>query len=310
MEFLAQMSRDALGFFAEKRLVVFGAGYVGTAVVAEALRRGARVTALTRNPEKAARLAEAGARSVVADLADEAWHPEIEGADWVVNCVSSGGGGAAAYQRSYVEGMHSIAAWLRAAGGAQTFLYTSSTSVYPQSEGIVDEAVSTEAATGTGVILLKAEAGVKQAVEDRLCRRGRVLRLAGIYGPGRHHVLDQLRSGVRPLPGKGDHRLNLVYREDIVSAIFAALIAAEETAASAYEVFNVVDDRPVRKSELVEWLAARLGMVFPGFSGKAVPGRRADPPDRVVSNAKIRTQLGWTPRFADFRAGYEAILGA
>lgn len=304
------MSRDALGFFTEKRLIVFGAGYVGAAVVAEGLRRGARVTALTRNPEKGARLAEAGARSVIADLASDAWHREIEGAELVVNCISSGGGGAAAYQRSYVEGTQSIVAWLRSAGGAQTFLYTSSTSVYPQSEGVVDEEASTVGASGTALVLLAAEAELKAATAERLCRRGRVLRLAGIYGPGRHHVLDQLRSGIRPLPGKGDHRLNLIHRDDIVSAIFTVLGAAEDADALPYELFNVVDDLPVRKAELVEWLAARLGIDRPGFSGEAVPGRRADPPDRVVSNVKLRTRLGWIPAFADFRAGYEAILGA
>jgi nucleoside-diphosphate-sugar epimerase len=80
--------------------------------------------------------------------------------------------------------------------------------------------------------------------------------------------------------------------------------------AAPYQVFNVVDDLPVRKAEVVAWLAERLGLPVPGFSGAAVPGRRPDPPDRAVSNAKIKEELGWFPRFGDFRAGYEAILGA
>jgi len=304
------MSCDALGFFSEKRLVVFGAGYVGQAVVTEALRRGAKVTALTRNAEKAARLRETGSRVVVADLATEAWHEEIEAADLVVNCVSSGGGGLAGYQHSYVDGTRSIASWLRKSRPAQVFLYTSSTSVYPQSGGVVDETAPTEGASGTARLLLEAEAVVRQAVETQACHRGVVLRLAGIYGPERHHLLDQLRAGVRPLPGRGDHRLNLVYRDDIVSAVMVALASAGNPERGPYEVFNVADDGPVPKRALVEWLAARLGLPFPGFSGEAVPGRRADPPDRVVSNAKIRTLLGWAPRFPDFRAGYEALLGA
>lgn len=302
------MTLDALGIFPGKRLVVFGAGYVGSAVVNEALQRGAEVIALTRNVDKAARLAERGARVIVADLAEDAWHREIDGAHFIVNCISSGGGGAAAYQRSYVEGTRSIGAWLRATGPADKFLYTSSTSVYPQSGGVVDETTSTDGAGETAKILLAAEAVVKEMVEAKACRQAVILRLAGIYGPGRHHVLDQLRTGIRPLAGRGNHRLNLVHRDDIVSAICAAL--EPKVTSEAYEVFNVVDNGPVSKTEMVEWLARRLGLPFPGFSGEAVPGRRPDPPDRVVSNAKIRTNLGWTPTFPDYRSGYEAILGA
>lgn len=300
------MPVDALGNFRGKRLAVFGAGYVGLELVKAARQRGAEVVALTRNPAKADALRGTGATVVLADLATHDWHSQIHRADWVVNCVSSGGGGAAGYQRSYVEGMESILAWLKKAGSTDALVYTSSTSVYPQSGGVVDESSPTAEATGTAAILLAAEALVKQAAESRACARAVVLRLAGIYGPERHHILDQLRQNVRPLPGRGSHRLNLIYRDDIVSAVFAALGGAVHP----YQVFNVVDDAPVRKSELVEWLVKRLRLPPAEFSGTPVPGRRPDPPDRVVSNARIKAQLSWSPRYRDYRSGYEAILGA
>lgn len=301
------MSIDALGNFAGKRLAVFGAGYVGSALVEEAVRQRMHVVALTRNSTKAGRLAEAGAKIVIADLASDDWHKQIESADYVVNCVSSGGGGASAYQRSYVEGSQSIVRWLGSVQAPEVFVYTSSTSVYPQSGGTVDEAASTVEAQGNAVTLLAAEDVVRMASQQDKCRRSVILRLAGIYGPERHHILDQLREGVRPLLGRGNHRLNLIYRDDIVAALCAVM---SQTTSERYQVFNVVDDNSVRKSELVTWLATKIGVPPPEFSNQPVPGRRPDPPDRVVSNAKIKATLGWRPRFPDFRAGYTAILGA
>src|SRR3954453_14228696 len=74
-----RMTVDAHGNFSGKRLVIFGAGYVGSAVARAAVARGLHVTALTRNPEKAARLRELGVTTVIADLAEPTWHAQIDG---------------------------------------------------------------------------------------------------------------------------------------------------------------------------------------------------------------------------------------
>jgi nucleoside-diphosphate-sugar epimerase len=302
------MAIVAPGIFTGKRLVVFGAGYVGGAVAREALRLGMRVTALTRNVEKAAALAANGVEAVTAELASSSWHEKIGGdADFVLNCVSSGGGGTDAYRRSYVEGMHSILDWAKSLRGVGTFIYTSSTSVYPQSGGMrVHEAVSTEGAGETAQVLLEAENLVRSASSDTW-RRWFILRLAGIYGPGRHHLLDQLRAGETTLGGRGEHRLNLIHREDIVAAVLAAFAAPAEI---ANEIFNVTDDGASTKAEVVDWLARQLGCAEPVFNGEIVSGRRAITPDRGIANDKIKTVLGWRPRYPDFRAGYRAILEA
>ena len=119
-----------------KRLVIFGCGYIGSAVAEAALAAGARVEALTRNPGKAATLRALGlARVTVADLASADWHAQVETSpDFVVNTVSSGG--PESYRRSYVGGMQSILAWTSAvATPVGTIVYTSSTAVYPQGGG-------------------------------------------------------------------------------------------------------------------------------------------------------------------------------
>lgn len=303
------MSANAPGIFRGKHLVVFGAGYVGGAVAREAVRQGLRVTALTRNATRVSALAADGCEVVIDELASAAWHGKIPGgADFVLDCVSSGGGGAEAYQRSYVEGMQSILGWAKSSGGVGTLLYTSSTSVYPQSGGArVEEDASTEGAGETSRILIEAENLLRGAAPDAV-RRWLILRLAGIYGPGRHHLLDQLRDGETEMGGRGEHRLNLIHRDDVVSAVLAAFAASPEE--SANEIFNLADNGAASRADVVGWLAAQLGCAAPRFTDSAVVGRRAVTPDRVIVNDKIKAVLGWRPRYPDFRSGYRAILEA
>jgi nucleoside-diphosphate-sugar epimerase len=78
------------------------------------------------------------------------------------------------------------------------------------------------------------------------------------------------------------------------------------------EIFNVVDDTPTPKAEVVQWLAVRAGQPAPRFSGGPASARRGflSPPDRLISNAKLKAALGWRPQFPSFREGYAAILSA
>ncbi|MBL9216343.1 MAG: NAD-dependent epimerase/dehydratase family protein [Opitutaceae bacterium] len=296
-------------FLKGKRLVVFGCGYVGGALARAAAAAGATVEALTRNPATAAALeADGVGRVLVADLATDAWHGRVApGPEFLVNCVSSGGGGIEGYRHSYLEGQRSILAWAERGGvPVGTFVYTSSTSVYAQDHGArVDEASPAEGGTPNGRVIRESELLLQAAAAA--CRRWFILRLAGIYGPGRHHLLDQLRSGAGELGGDGAHRLNLAHRDDIVAAIVRCLGAP---GAVGNEVFNVADSGPATREEVVRWLAGRLGRPVPGFSGAATARRGGLPvPDRVIRNEKLQRTLGWRPAYPDFRSGFAAILG-
>lgn len=287
-----------------QRVVIFGCGYVGAAVAAAAVARGARVTALTRNEAKAAALQASGVEAVVADLADTAWHARIAGgAELVLNCVSSGGGGLDGYRRSYVDGMVSVLAWARTAGGMGTLVYTGSTSVYPQDGGVrVDETAPTAGGGERAELLLRAEALLWSAGPGVAVRRF-VLRLAGIYGPGRHHLIDQVRTG--EVAGLGDHHLNLIHRDDIVAAVLACAAAP---ATVADRTFNLADDGAARKEEIVAWVAAQLGVPVPRFTGAPAGGRRAVTPDRIIANAAAKAALGWRPGYPTYREGYASLL--
>ena len=86
-----------------------------------------------------------------------------------------------------------------------TLVYTSSTSVYSQGGGVqVDETVPATGASERAQLLLDAEARLKS--NAGACARWFVLRLAGIYGPGRHHLLEQVRAG--EVSGTAEHHLN------------------------------------------------------------------------------------------------------
>ncbi len=289
-------------------VMIFGCGYVGCALAKVLVGAGVRVGALTRNPEKAQRLRELGLAQVVVDELDsDSWHSEVGDYQAVVNCVSSAGGGLAGYEKSYIGGQHSILQWAKGRG-VQAYLYTSSTSVYPQDGGArVDESADTADAPATGQVLLRAEQMIADAAAD--LGRWYVLRLAGIYGPQRHYLLDQLRAGEVVIAGSGDYHLNLIHRDDIVCAICAAL--RQKTAPSG--VYNLADDAPSTKLELVNWLATELGCEAPRFDPDLQTARMqrrgGRMPDRVILNQRAKDAFLWEPQYSTFKAGYRALLG-
>lgn len=294
--------------WAGRCLLVFGAGYVGGTVARVAHAAGLRVHALTRNPGTAAALAATGIQVVVADFSSDEWHGRMpRDADFVLDAVGSGGGGIDGYRRSYVEGARSLVAW--GAGGEDVapvgahVVYTSSTSVYAQGGGArVDETSVTEPVEESGRVILESE-GVLRAWPGPWT----VLRLAGIYGPERHLLLDQLRAGAAELAGKGEHRLNLVHRDDAVRAIAAAWRRPERAAG---QVYTVADGAPEAKATVAAWVAQRLRRPAPTFSSEIAGMRRRLVPDRVISSERLQRELDWRPRYPSFREGYAALLEA
>ncbi|MDX2110083.1 MAG: NAD(P)H-binding protein [Verrucomicrobiota bacterium] len=330
-----------------RRLLIFGCGYLGQSVAARALEAGWEVSALTRNAAKAAALAASGVAVVQAELQSDSWHDALAG-EWtsVVNCVSSGGGGVEGYRHSYLDGMHSINRWLANTGTkVGTFVYTSSTSLYTQSgDVLVDEDAPLVNLSATASILREAEEVVETLPPPT---RTFILRLAGIYGPGRHHLLDQLRAGNTIFKGTGRSLLNLIHRDDAAAAIMKAIGKAEgrgqkaevavteecslqipsrkSTASSCDEsvrtrIYNVADGHPANRVEIAAWLAAQLQLPEPQWlpevdiatPGVTPPARLfrggSDGPSRRIAITRIRQEMGWEPQYAGYQAGYGAIL--
>ena len=295
--------------FENKKIAILGAGWLGGEVAKEAVDMGMEATTLTRNPETSERLAAMGVQHpVTAQIEDTSWHGQISPQqDFVVNCVSSAGNGLEGYRQSYILGNQSVLDWAGVSHPAR-FIYTGSTSVYSQTDGsTVDESSPTPDPSPAGAILLEAESLL---YENSPFAYTATLRLGGLYGPGRHYLLNLLREGATELPGRGDLLLNLLHLEDAVSAVFAVLANQD----APFGLYNATDGNPSMKSEIVNWLSNQLGRPAPTFNPDATPARspirqsRGTIPNRIVSNKKLREELGWKPKYRNFKAGYERLL--
>ncbi len=277
------------------RALIAGCGYVGIATADLFHAAGWEVEGWTHSAESAARLKSKPFAVRAVDISERA---SVESAgsafDLVIHCASSGGGGAESYRRLYFEGARNLLGALRPG----RFLYTSSTSVYAQSEGEwVDEASPAEPRHETGRILRETEEFVGQ-------NGGTIARLAGIYGPGRSALLRKFLSGEARIEGDGGRFLNQAHRDDIAAAFVHLANLPNEPA-----IVNVTDDHPLTQRQCYEWLAAILHRPRP--PGIATGGeRKRGPSNKRVSNQKLRG-LGWAPRFPTFEVGMaESVLPA
>lgn len=285
------------------RILICGCGYVGLAL-GQTLAAAGHAVAGTRRPgHDLEGLRRAGIEPLVADFTDPASLAALPGEwDGVVFAAAPDTGDPGAYQAVYHDGVRNLLAWLRSRP-PRRFVFTGSTGVYGQTDGSeVDETSPTEPASATGRVLLATEALLAEAHAEGFPTVR--LRVAGIYGPGRHR-LEALRRGEVRLTGDGGHWMNHVHRDDLVRAL---TVVMERDQVGA--IYNVSDGAPVREREFYGWLSERLGVPVPGRAdaGDAVATRRRPFGNRRIRSRWIQDGTGWRPRYPTFREGYEAIL--
>ncbi len=284
-------------------IAVLGCGYVGAEFARLAERSGHQVVGVVRSEASRDRLRAEGLRAEAFDIFTGDWSALPPRFDAVVYAASTGGGGPEAYALAYDVGVRRSLAWAHSVG-ASSFIFTSSTGVYRQDDGgLVDEGSTVGGAPTADAILAGEEAVMTSGFSH-----ARVLRFGGLYGPGRHHLVDQLHRGENIIGGRVDHFINYLHRDDAASAILAALTAGP----AGVRVYNVGDGRPVTKAELARWIARRLGGPDPVFDAAAPAGprlRRGDrtQPNRIVGVGRIGRELGWKPRFPDVYAGLSEL---
>jgi nucleoside-diphosphate-sugar epimerase len=285
-------------------LLIVGCGYVGLALGAELVRQGHAVAGLRRSPAAEAELRLSGIKPVFADITNPDQLAQLAGSyDWVVNCVSASAGGVEEYREVYLHGMRNLVGWLSAMP-LKKFVYTSSTSVYGQSDGsLVKESSPTEPLAETAKILLETERFLLEAARQTSFPAV-ILRLAGIYGPGRAYWLEQYLANEARIEGTGERILNMVHRDDVAGAIIAALKSSRPG-----EIYNVVDDEPVSQLAFFQWLSGSLGKELP----PSVPEdpdvvRKRGVTNKKVSNCRLKIELGCRFKYPTFRQGYTAEI--
>jgi nucleoside-diphosphate-sugar epimerase len=293
------------------RILVTGAsGFIGRELCAELMRRGHELSALVRRPGSE----PAGTNAVAGDLSAATGLTEALGRarpDCVVHLAAEIASQRSAQKvdevnvagtRRLVEACLALAGSDLAGGPRIVF---SSTVVTGDAEGAL---LSEET-----VLPVQTPYGRSKQLGERLILESRlpavVIRPSHVYGPGgwyAEELIPRLRQPGRfAVIGSGRNLWDVVHVDDVV----AALVLAVESAPVA-SIYHVVDDQPITFADFMALTADALGLGaprrIPAALARAIAGANAV--DAVVrsarsSNAKIKRELGWQPRFATAREG-------
>jgi nucleoside-diphosphate-sugar epimerase len=259
-------------------LVLLGSGYTLTRLGLAQAREGRTVIATTRDVSRRSELERAGARIC---LLEEAL-TQTEGSHLVHSVPPEAG---LDERISEALARHPPSRWV----------YLSSTGVYGSTRGEVDEDTPVELSTPSGRGRVDAETRFRPLGAV-------VLRIAGIYGPGRG-LHSRLLAGSLRLPEGGGGRISRVHVDDLVEAIRVALERGTPGG-----LYCVADDRAASYGETVPWLCQRLGLPLPPTVPLASLHETLRG-DRFVKNNRLKA-LGWFPRYPDFPTGFAAVLEA
>ena len=300
----------------ESVLVTGATGFVGAAVVRDLLAAGHRVAGLVRSPQRA-RLLPEGVRPVIGDmLRPETYRAAAAASEAVVHT---------AQLRVHGRVTKGKLARLAAANDAMTgelarvcvdtgrrLVYTSGCFGYGDrgADWITED-------TPLDPTPLGAE-HARQVARLRDIRAAEgldavILHLGFVYGPGgtfKSVFYDQARRGLLRCIGDGANYWSLIHVDDAA----AAYVAAVERAPAGAE-YNVVDDDPLTLRAFVDEVTTALGKGRPGNVPRTLASLAVGPPAVAsltssyrVSNSRIRTQLGWRPRYPRVSHGLPAVV--
>lgn len=280
--------------------LVFGCGYLGRRVVERWRLAGHDVIVVTRSPEKAAELTsqDAGAGAIVADILKPAtlgWLPQ---ADTILFAVGFDRTAGQDISDVFVRGLKHV---LDALPPPRRFVQISSTGVYGQDNGDwVGEESPCHPTRAGGQASLAAE---RALLASPIGARAIVLRMAGLYGPGRIPRADSIRRG-DPIAAVEQGWLNLIHVDDAASIVVAA---AERARPGTY---NVSDGEPVLRGDYYRELSRLFAAPPPQFAVPAADSPRGQRSlsDKRVSNARLQAELGVSFAFPSYREGLRAIV--
>ena len=193
--------------------LIFGCGYLGHRVAKLWQATGKEVCVVTRSVESgAAKLRDEGFQTVVADVANASTLTNLPPADTVLFAVGFDRSASNTIAEVYAGGVYNVRQALPSS--VERFIYISTTGVYgPADGGWVDENTQPNPQRDGGKASL--------AAEQMLAENSIILRLGGIYGPGRIPYLAKLRAG-EPIAAPSEGWLNLIHVDDGATIVFGS----------------------------------------------------------------------------------------
>lgn len=280
-------------------LFIFGAGFSGSAFAGEMRGKADAIAGTTRDPGKLASLAAAGIAPFLFDgetSSEEIVRALGETTHLVLSIAPDARGDPA--MRVFGDFIRSGMPRLEWIG------YLSTVGVYGDHGGEwVDEETSPRPVSRRSVERLSAEEAWQALARERDVPLA-ILRLSGIYGPGRNALVN-LASGTARRLAKPGQVFNRIHVADIAGAL---RFLAERNAGG---IFNVTDDLPAPPQDVVTFAARLMGVEAPpevAFEAAELSpmARSFYGENKRVSNARIK-RLGYAFRFPDYRAGLDAL---
>lgn len=201
-----------------------------------------------------------------------------------------------AYTRSYLEVAKELAARLQdQAPKLKRVIYVSSSAVSGGGDGEwIDESTEVAPNRATSEVLADTE---RVFLDSGLPVT--VLRASGIYGPGRNHLINQVRDASARMPLES-HWTNRIHRDDLAQAI----VHVAQLGVEAEPIYMVTDNEPAQVGEIYAFLARQLNL--------PVPLQATEPAVRRAANRRIRNDkllaTGFELQFPGFREGYRSVL--
>jgi nucleoside-diphosphate-sugar epimerase len=274
------------------RKLVIGCGYLGLRVARRWLAQGDSVVALTRSDAHAQFIQDLGIEPVIGDVTQPASLAGLTDVDTLLYAVGLDRNSGQSQRDVYVGGLDNVLA--RMAGRVRRLLYISSTSIYGQNDGQwVDETSECRPESESGKVCLDSENLLRDRVPD-----ANILRLAGIYGPGRLVArIESLRAGL-VAEGNPEAWLNLIHVDDAVATVLAC-----ERRGAPGSTYVVCDDHPCRRREYYSLLAWMAGAPLPRFEPPSSTGL-----NKRCSNRRLHEELQVVLRFPRMNIGLPQAL--
>ncbi len=274
--------------------LIVGCGDLGTETGLRLVAAGWSVTGVRRSPH---RLPESivGVSADLTGSLNELPSASPQHVDALVFTPTAGERSAEAYRAVYLDGLIRLLDALDDSGRTPgRVLAVSSTAVYGTDDGgDVDETTPTSPTSATGQVLVQAEVALHARRRDAT-----TLRLAGLYGPGRTSLIEQVRRGEALVPEERA-LTNRIHRDDAAAAIVHLLTQVAEPA----PIYLGVDHAPVDRGEVIRFLASELGMPEPPTG--PTPRRRGSN-KRCRNDRLVATGFEFT--YPTYREGYRAVL--